>query len=60
MSEQPKPTIWYAGVELKFRKEYKHDKTICDELQALIDWNHRNGKEACCLHENGKHQFYSN
>lgn len=48
-------TIFYFGQELEFRVEVK---TI-NEAQALIDYETRQGRTACALHENGKHQVFA-
>ena len=53
-----KPTIWYAGVELKFRQEFVDEPQIVDDLQAQLDYFRKVGKQAACLHEGGKHQLY--
>ena len=49
-----KNSIWYCGVEVFFNSEVE---TI-DEAQSFIDYFKKRGKQACCLHENGKHQLY--
>jgi len=47
-------SIWYAGTEVFFNREIDD----IDESQALLDHFRNKGKEACCLHKNGKHQLY--
>jgi len=50
-----KKTIWYFSQELEFRRE----SDTMDEAQALIDYEHGQGRMACATHYNGKHQVYS-
>jgi len=49
-----KKTMWYFGQELTFRKE----ADSIDEAQALLDYEHRQGRIAWWTHKNGKHQIY--
>jgi hypothetical protein len=49
-----KCTIWYAG-ELCF---YGGEFVDVDGAQAAIDLWRKQGYQACCLHEGGRHQLY--
>jgi len=50
-----KQTIYYFGEKLSFMIETDSS----DEAQALLDSERAKGRACCCLHENGKHQIYS-
>jgi hypothetical protein len=50
----PKPSIWYAGVECFYVGS--HETT--DTAQLEIDYWKKLGYKACCLHENNQHQLY--
>jgi len=49
-----KQSIWHAGKQLYFSAEVSSS----DEAQALLDYERAQGRVACCLHEDGKHQIY--
>ena len=56
--ENIKEKIWYAGAECGFIQELPDTSKALDELQRVIDWITKQGRKACALHENGKHQLY--
>jgi len=47
-------SIWYFSKELFFNRELNDQ----DEAQALLDYEFRQGRLACMIHEGGKFIFY--
>lgn len=56
MPSNKKMTCGYGGKTLYFQDEFDWDDT--NTAQAMIDYFRKEGREACCLHEAGKHQLY--
>jgi hypothetical protein len=61
VEQNPQPTIWYAGSELKFKRTYDETKDIDwdKDAQETINYYRRKGGEAAVIHSGNLHHLYA-